>query len=88
VTAARDEAVKAGATINGLPILAFEPYLDQYFKDYVIGGPGAFMIAAKSFETFSEAILMKMIVEIAGVTPARPRHASALGVDSSAAVWK
>jgi hypothetical protein len=88
VTAARDEAVKAGITINGLPILAFEPYLDQYFKDYVIGGPGAFMIAAKSFETFSEAILMKMIVEIAAGTPTQVRHASTLGVDAGAAIWK
>jgi hypothetical protein len=76
VTNARDEALKAGVTINGLPILAFEPFLDQYFKDYVIGGPGAFMIAAKSFETFAEAILMKMIIEIAGIAPARYRHAA------------
>jgi hypothetical protein len=77
VTAARDDAVKTDVTINGLPILAFEPFLDQYFKDYVIGGPGAFMIAAKSFETFAEAILMKMIVEIAAVAPpSGPRHAA------------
>ena len=69
VTHARDEAVDAGIVINGLPILAFEPYLDQYFKDYVIGGPGAFMIAAKSFETFAEAILMKLIIEIADLGP-------------------
>ena len=81
MTQARDEAVDAGIVINGLPILAFEPQLDQYFKDYVIGGPGAFMIAAKTFETFAEAILMKMIIEIADLTPARsvcpPRRPSA-----------
>jgi Protein of unknown function (DUF1194) len=77
VTQARDDAVNAGIVINGLPILAFEPYLDQYFKDYVIGGPGAFMIAAKSFETFAEAILMKLIIEIAAPTPDQlPKHAS------------
>ncbi len=69
VTQARDEAVDAGLVINGLPILAFEPQLDRYFKDYVIGGPGAFMIAAKNFETFAEAILMKLILEIADRTP-------------------
>jgi hypothetical protein len=69
VTLARDEALDAGVVINGLPILAFEPYLDQYYKDYVIGGPGAFMIAAKSFETFAEAILMKLIIEIANLGP-------------------
>ena len=78
VTQARDEAVDAGIVINGLPILAFEPYLDQYFKDYVIGGPGAFMIAAKSFETFAEAILMKLIIEIADLAPRDQRkHAAA-----------
>lgn len=65
VTRARDEAVKADVTINGLPILAFEPYLDQYYRDFVIGGPGAFMIVAKDFESFGEAILKKMIIEIA-----------------------
>jgi len=78
VTQARDEAVEAGVVINGLPILAFEPYLDQYFKDYVIGGPGAFMVTAKGFETFAEAILMKLIIEIAGLQPGQPpRYASA-----------
>ena len=80
VTQARDEAVDAGLVINGLPILAFEPVLDQYFKDYVIGGPGAFMIAAKDFETFAEAILMKLIIEIADLRPPKwPRAAASLG---------
>jgi hypothetical protein len=65
VVRARDEAVEKGATINGLPILAVEPYLDEYYRDYVIGGPGAFMVVAKDFESFGESILKKMIVEIA-----------------------
>jgi hypothetical protein len=52
VTQARDEAVREGITINGLPILAAEPLLDRYFVDNVIGGPGAFMIPAEDFETF------------------------------------
>jgi hypothetical protein len=74
VTQARDEAVEAGVVINGLPILAFEPYLDQYFKDYVVGGPGAFVVPAKTFEAFGEAILMKLIIEIADLGP-RSRYA-------------
>jgi hypothetical protein len=83
VTQARDEAVDAGIVINGLPILAFEPQLDQYFKDYVIGGPGAFMIAAKSFETFAEAILMKLIIEIADLGPRDQRkHAGTAGLNA------
>ncbi|MET0528521.1 MAG: DUF1194 domain-containing protein [Microvirga sp.] len=69
VTLARDEAVAAGVGINGLPILTLEPDLDRYYYDYVIGGPGAFMIAADRYETFGEAILKKLIAEIAGRQP-------------------
>ena len=65
VTRARDEAVAADVNINGLPILAWEPYLDRYYKENVIGGPGAFMIVATDFNTFADAILKKLIIEIA-----------------------
>jgi glycosyltransferase involved in cell wall biosynthesis len=65
VTLARDEGVAAGIGINGLPILALEPDLDRYYHDSVIGGPGAFVIAARSYETFADAILKKLIIEIA-----------------------
>jgi hypothetical protein len=69
VTQARDEAVAAGVGINGLPILALEPDLDRYYQDNVIGGPGAFVIAARSYESFAEAILKKLIAEIARAAP-------------------
>jgi hypothetical protein len=62
---ARDEAVAAGVGINGLPILSLEPYLDRYYYDYVIGGPGAFMIPARTYEHFAEAVLRKLILEVA-----------------------
>ena len=62
---ARDEAVAKGVGINGLPILALESDLDRYYEQNVIGGPGAFVIAAKDFESFGEAILKKLIAEIA-----------------------
>jgi Protein of unknown function (DUF1194) len=62
---ARDDAVRAGIAINGLPILALEPDLKRYFSDHVIGGPGAFVIAAESYETFADAILKKLIREMA-----------------------
>ena len=68
---ARDDAVAAGSGINGLPILALEPDLDRYYYDNVIGGPGAFVIAAQSYETFAEAVLKKLILEIAGTTPGK-----------------
>lgn len=69
VTSARDEAVDDGVSINGLPILSLEPDLDRYYYDYVIGGPGAFMIPAKDYDTFADAILKKLITEIAGIAP-------------------
>ncbi|HEY1543435.1 MAG TPA: DUF1194 domain-containing protein [Xanthobacteraceae bacterium] len=65
VTIARDEAVRAGVGINGLPILSVEPDLDRYYRDFVIGGPGAFMVPAQSYDTFAEAIIKKLITEIA-----------------------
>ncbi len=65
VELARDDAVRAGITINGLPILSLEPYLDRYYFDRVIGGPGAFMIPAESYDTFADAVLKKLIMEIA-----------------------
>jgi uncharacterized protein DUF1194 len=74
---ARDDAVRDGATINGLPILALEPGLDQYYQNNVIGGPNAFMIVAETYETFAEAVLKKLVTEIAegpaeGEAPAIP----------------
>jgi hypothetical protein len=64
-TQARDEAVHDGVGINGLPILSIEPFLDRYYYDNVIGGPGAFMIPAENYDTFADAILKKLITEIA-----------------------
>jgi hypothetical protein len=62
---ARDATVRAGIVINGLPILALEPGLERYFSEHVVGGPGAFVIAAESYETFAEAIVKKLIREMA-----------------------
>ncbi len=62
---ARDEAIRKGITINGLPILTDQPWLDEYYTESVIGGPGSFMIPAKDFESFSFAIRRKLILEIA-----------------------
>ena len=62
---ARDEAVRDGITINGLPILSIEPDLDTYYFENVVGGPGAVMVPADSYESFAEAILKKLIIEIA-----------------------
>jgi Protein of unknown function (DUF1194) len=62
---ARDEAVASGITINGLTILNDEPLLDVYYRDNVIGGPGAFVVTTEDFDQFASAILAKLIREIA-----------------------
>jgi len=79
VIEARDEAIKDGLSINGLPILAIEPGLDRYYFDNVIGGPGAFMIPAANYDTFADAVLKKLISEIAGID-ARSARSSARDV--------
>jgi Protein of unknown function (DUF1194) len=76
---ARDEAVAAGVTINGLVIMndrptpGFfqmpQPALDEFFRAQVIGGPGAFVIAIDDFSTFAYAIVNKLLKEIAGDPP-------------------
>jgi hypothetical protein len=67
VTEARDAAVAAGVTINGLPIIEVEPNLEQYYRDNVIGGPDAFVVVAGESAAFGSAILRKLLVEVAGI---------------------
>ena len=67
ITQARDEAVNNGITINGLPILSLDPFLDRYYYNHVIGGPGAFMIPAANYENFADAVVKKLILEIAAI---------------------
>jgi hypothetical protein len=77
VTQARDAAVAKGVTINGLVILSETPLawnpdhtnpaggLENYYRSNVIGGPGAFVMAAEGFNSFGRAIVKKMIAEVA-----------------------
>lgn len=69
VTAARDYAVGAGVVINGLPILIrpspVYPAMDRYYRDCVIGGPGAFIFPVRSQDEFAEAIRRKLVIEVA-----------------------
>lgn len=65
VDQARDEAAARDITINGLPITLIEPNLDAYYRDHVIGGPGAFLIVAESYETFAGAVRRKLVQEMA-----------------------
>ncbi len=57
---ARRRGAARASIINGLPILALEPWLDKYYFENVIGGPGSFMIPAESYEKFSDAVLREV----------------------------
>ena len=72
---ARDAAALAGITINGLAILNESPSLDRYYAEHVIGGPDAFVMAAKDYDDFAQAIRHKLLREIRGapLADARPR---------------
>lgn len=78
----RDELVKQGITINGLPLMTRSGFtsvydvndLDRYYTDCVIGGPGAFMIPVNDWTQFPEAIRRKLVLELAG--PASPQWAA------------
>lgn len=77
VSAVRDEAVAAGVVINGLAIINEHPVnwavahtqpaggLPQWYRDHVIGGPGAFVVTVKDFASFGEAMTRKLVDEIA-----------------------
>jgi hypothetical protein len=71
----RDALVAAGITINGLAILASEPWLESYYDEYVIGGAGAFLLRAEDFSSFATAMHNKLLSEVAGVMPAAPPRA-------------
>jgi hypothetical protein len=69
----RDVAAAAGITINGLAILTDTPDLGRYYAEHVIGGPGAFVMVAKSYRDFAEAMRKKLLEEIrGGPVAARP----------------
>jgi hypothetical protein len=84
---ARDEAIAKGITINGLAIIntqinpGFLSHtqppggLPEYYRQNVVGGPGAFLLVVENFETFTEAMTRKLVSEIAEM-PGETRHAS------------
>ena len=79
VTAARDQALAAGITVNGLAIINDNPVsytfahvqppggLTQWYRDNVTGGPGSFVLEVHDFRTFGEAMARKLISEIASL---------------------
>jgi hypothetical protein len=84
IASVRDEVTAKGVTVNGLVILSDSPLpwnpehtnppggLGEYYRRNVIGGPGAFVMVAENHDSFGQAIVKKMIAEIAWNAPAHP----------------
>ena len=82
IASTRDEVLAKGVTINGLVILSDAPLpwnpehtnppggLDEYYRRNVTGGPGSFVMVAENHNSFGQAIVKKMIAEIAWVPSA------------------
>ena len=77
VTHARDDSLAKGVTINGLVILTEQAQLldgdhtnppgglENYYRNKVVGGPSSFVMVAENFNSLGQAILNKLIAEIA-----------------------
>jgi hypothetical protein len=86
--AARDDAIARGITINGLPITSGNPNfgrppeddLVDHYRDEVIGGPGAFLVVAEGFGAFTNAVLSKLVREVAGEAGTDPQSAEGSNV--------
>jgi Protein of unknown function (DUF1194) len=88
VSEARDDALKAGITINGLAIVNEHPVswtfahvqppggLAKYYHDNVTGGPGSFVMEVRDFKAFGDAMTRKLVAEIAS-RPGAPQFAGA-----------
>ena len=82
VAAARDDAVAAGVTVNGLAIINEHPVsytyahvqppggLTEWYRQNVIGGAGSFVVEVREFPAFGEAMTRKLINEIAALPTA------------------
>ena len=79
VTSARDDANAKGVIVNGLAIINDNinfGYLahthppggfPNYYRENVIGGPGAFLLQVINFESFADAMVQKLVTEISAV---------------------
>ncbi|WP_424811628.1 DUF1194 domain-containing protein [Roseococcus sp. YIM B11640] len=88
VNLAREDALNKGIVLNGLAVLdrtppppglgAMQP-LDEYYRERVIGGPGAFLMVAEGFESFEQAVRRKIIREVAAIPAPGPLVERAIG---------
>jgi hypothetical protein len=96
IEAMRDELIDGGVVINGLPLMLKRPMigvsdlgdLDVYYRDCVVGGPGAFVLPVRSVAQFPDAVRSKLVMEIAGPGPDLPVLPGAPNVMSASSAPK
>ncbi len=69
---ARDRVTKRGIIVNGLAILDEFPWLEEYFDESVIGGPGSFVKSAMDKDSFVAALRQKLILEMVALPDQMP----------------
>ena len=79
VARVRDKVLAEGITINALVVSEDKPLvwedgsvypgdgLERYYREKVIGGPGAFVMVAKDYASFGQALTKKLVAEIASL---------------------
>lgn len=89
LSVAREQALASGITINGLAISrpgSTRPFrgisLEDHFERDVIGGPGAFVVTVDETISFADAVIKKLVLEIAS-TPETQRQLGALPLDKT-----
>ena len=80
IAEARAAILQAGVVINGLAVACRDCSgqpggydLEAAFQAELIGGPGSFVVTADGDLSFAAAVRKKLILEIAGLTPALDR---------------
>ncbi|MBP2306895.1 DUF1194 domain-containing protein [Azospirillum melinis] len=74
---ARDRVTKRGIVVNGLAILDEFPWLEEYFEESVIGGPGSFVKSALDKDSFVAALRQKLILEMVALPDHMPQQSAA-----------
>jgi hypothetical protein len=79
VTLVRDKVLAEGITINALVVSEDQPLvwedgsvypgddLERYYREKIIGGPSAFVMVARDHPSFGQALITKMVAEIASL---------------------
>ena len=91
VLSARKDVLSRGITVNGLPLMTREGLgsqfhlddLDEYYRNCVTGGPASFVIPVRTWDEFPGAVRKKLVLELAGQSPAPIKAAAFKAAASS-----